>query len=145
MNWLYIFLAIMLNFSIAFFIALRYRYILSNVDKRISYFSSLVVVSLSFLFRNIIPFKGGAIIGTQLAGKIKEDIDLDKGSVIVAFENIFDTAWQIIILILILFFSKQQFFGENIYYDLILVCVTLAALILAIINHKKFILLPFKI
>ena len=116
MIWIYILLSLVFNAVIAILIALRYRYILSKIDKKISFFSSLIIISLTFLLRSIIPFRGGAVTGTPIAGRIKEKISIENGLTIVTFENIFDTIWQLLTLILIFFFSKNKFFGENVLF-----------------------------
>ncbi len=150
MIFIYVFLALLLNVVIAFLISLKYRFILRFIDKKISYFSAFIIVSVSSFLRYIIPLKGGAIVGTPVAAKIKENIDLDKSSIITVFENIFDTLWQLLLLILIFIFGTREFLS---FYNIIVFLLLIIILVFIILKYENFIfiifslyrILPFKI
>ena len=144
MEIIFALLAVLLNTLIAFLISVQYRYLVVFIDKKISYFSSFVIVSLSFFLRLIMISKGGSFLGTPIAGKLREGIALSKGAIIIAFENITYTSWQLFILVLILAFNRR-FIEKNMFFTIPLVFLTIIFMIFCLYKYDKFLFLFFKI
>lgn len=144
MEIIFALLAVLLNIFIAFLISAQYRYLVGLIEKRISYFSSFVIVSLSFFLRLIMISKSGSLFGTPIAGKLREGISLGKGAIIIAFENITYTSWQLFILVFILAFNKD-FIEENMFFTIPLLFLTIILMIFCLYKYDKFLFLFFKI
>jgi len=136
MIFYYIALAFILNLVIALVVSLRYKYILQKVDVKITFLSSFIISGLAYFLSYLIPFKGGAILGYPLAAKIKENISLKKSYLVLFFENIFDTLWQIVIIFILLFFGKNKYF-DNIILDIVLIVLFIVVLSGAIFKYEN--------
>lgn len=136
MIFYYITLAFILNIIVAVFVSLRYKYILQKVDVKITFLSSFIISGLAYFLSYLIPFKGGAILGYPLSAKIKENISLKKSYLVLFFENVFDTLWQIIVLFVLLFLGKNKYF-DNAVLDFIIILGFFAVLLAAIFKHEK--------
>ncbi|MEK6936808.1 MAG: flippase-like domain-containing protein [Nanoarchaeota archaeon] len=144
MEIIFLVLAFFLNVIIDLLISGQYRYLVKFIEKKISYLSALVIVSLSFFLRLILVSKSGSFLGTPIAGKLKEGISLTKGALIIAFENITYTLWQLFILVFILAFNRE-FIEENIIIAIPLVFLIIVLMIMCLYKYEKILYLIFKI
>lgn len=144
MEIIFVLLAVLLNLFIDILISGQYRYLVGFLGKKISFFSSLVIVSLSFFLRILMFSKASSFFGTPIAGKLKEDIPFSKSAVIISFENIIATTWQLLILVIILIFNRK-FIEKNMFFAIPLFFLAIIFVIFFLYKHDKFLFLSSKI
>lgn len=136
----YVTLILVINLLSVILMCLRYRFVLGFIDKKISYLSSFLIISIANSINYLMPFKSGVIIGNPMAAKIVESVSLKKGFVVHFFEQTFEILWEIsFIFLAALFLISQELITKNTIIKLVSV-IFLLLLILFFIVKNKFLL-----
>jgi uncharacterized protein (TIRG00374 family) len=141
----YLLTAIFANVMVAVLKSFRYMNILSVVDKKISFFSSFIIVCVTFVMNYLIPMRVGSVIGNPIAAKLKEEISLKKSSIIFIFEQVFDASWQILVIILAFIFFSKKFSDVDFIYTLSILVTVFFIISYFIMKYQNFLTIVFKI
>lgn len=132
----YIFFILLVNLISAILIGLRYRFVLSYLGKKISVLSSFLIFCISSSINYLIPFKGGILIGGPTAAKLKEDIEFNKSSVVLIFEQLFEIIWQLIFILIAIWFTGNKLFNNSLFSFIFITC-SILVIIYFIFNYEK--------
>jgi len=100
-------LVIAVNIIVIFFLAVRYRLIIRNLKSDISVFKSFYILLVSQFSIYIMPFKMGVILTKPLITNQCASVPLNKAFSATFFEQMFEIAWQLLLLILLVILFAQ--------------------------------------
>ena len=136
LDFLNLIAVLFVNFITILIIALRYRYVLRHIDRKIGRVSSFLIICISNSINYLAPFKIGIFIGNPIAGKLREKISIQKSSVILIFDQVFELIWQLVLILAVIYFTSLNVLELSFLFRIIFVGLLIFLLIFFIIYYK---------
>ncbi len=144
-NIFYILIILVINLISAVFFSLRYRYVLNYLGEHIKATSAFLIFCLSGTINYLIPFKGGIFVGGPTAAKLKENISVEKSSIVLIFEQLFEAIWQLIFIIFFFIFAGNKIFKNHPLFNIIFLSIMLIIILYFVFRHDKLLNILIKI
>lgn len=141
-NVYYLLLSFLVVIIHSVIMGLRYKLILNQIEAKIKFWQSFIIIVLSQLSVYVVPLKIGPLLTKPYLTNKYSGVNINKAFAISLFEQIFEIGLQIIIVffILLLTIKKKiefQLFNNNVY----IVAVFFFVIMFVLLNRKKIVVL----
>ena len=126
-------------------LALRYVMIITSVKEKMSVRNAFSILCISQLASFLSPFKLSNFVARPVITKAVSQIKIKKAFMVSAFEQVFDIAWQLILVIALLVLLGERSIVNNMQLEIVLVAVLLIFSVFFVKKYKTFIRIMWRI